>query len=201
MSKVNNPFTEEPYKGFAKDYIKELQINRREVVSHARRAFLLVAVLSVLFILARENTHAAVTIFSLKVDDLSPLLAVVPVITAFQFTAIAIATSDSGVNKSRLLEVLAAAYPELANSYWMGGLAPVNNLLGGPSYMPSDHWLRNAQVVLFIAPPSISVAEVCFYGARVGWSAASFVMAAAAVVLLLILGTVIIYYDSKHEVW
>ena len=110
---VSRPFDDEDHQGYAKDYIKELLTNLRDLDQQMRRSLLIVVSLAAIYALARVNAASAVTVFSLRIENLSPLLAIIPVVTAYQFLNIMSAVADEGLILKSTHQVLRQSYPKL----------------------------------------------------------------------------------------
>lgn len=200
MDETENPFDQEPYRSFADEYIKELLFNRRQIADHARRSLLLTVILAFLFLLARGSTRAAVTIFSLRVEDLHPILAAIPVATAFQFVNLMHLIVDAGLISDRLSEVLAATYPKLNTAYWRKPLWPVNDAVAGPVLLANANWMfRSRMWLTLMLPLVVSIAETWAYGAQVGFTAGSFLVVSPCIAALIAWGCLMIGYGAQSK--
>ncbi|MGY1885229.1 hypothetical protein ACI799_08015 [Blastococcus sp. SYSU DS0753] len=188
-------FDDEHHRAFAKDYLKELLTNMREAESQYRRSLLIVVSLGALFALARENATAAVSVFSLRLEDLTPLLAIVPVITAYEFYNMLNIQYDHWHLRAKVSSTLREVYPRLDRGGWKQALLPGNSALFGPVIrMSKDRfdlvdWLVIVRVLIVTFGSGVlAVVEVMLYGGRVGWSAGSFIVVAIVCASLLITG-------------
>ncbi|GAA3159200.1 hypothetical protein GCM10010531_08210 [Blastococcus jejuensis] len=197
-----NPFSlDDHYKGYAKDYIKELLTNIRETETALRRSLLIVVTLGFVFALSFSNVTAGLTFFSLRLDDVGPLLAVIPLVTAYQFGNIAGIVYVLYLTEGKFELALKAAYPRLAENDWANALYPANMVLHGPAdrldAVTGDDGV-NAEVLLIVmrfvllvlGPAAVTVAEVLFYGATVGWGTWSFIAVAVMALGLMLPGVI-----------
>lgn len=197
----SNPFVEEAYQAFAKDYLKEVLTNMREADSQLRRSVAVVITLAFVYVLAHTSTGSSVTVFSLRLENLSPLLAVIPIVTAYEYWNISSIVADLAQYESKMDSLIGAVYPRLLKGKWDTSLYPVNSVLFGPAatYEGSQgDWMMVIRVVtISLAPGLIAIAEVVAYGIHLGSIALSLTLTVIAATILLALGTVVLARNLK----
>lgn len=191
--KSSKGFVDEWHRGFAKDYIKEVLTNVRDVETQLRRSLLLVVSLAFVFAISTSNPRFAITVFTLRLDNATPLLAIIPPVTAYQAGHILILFRDLAHTGAMAGDAVRQVFPHLADSVWDSALITQSRVFGMPMETRGGALWEIAQLalrmlILLVGPFVLSAVEVVLYGANVGWSSLSFILSAVAVVVLLVPG-------------